>query len=75
VEVETLTQQQNLDRLGVLTSVSLLIDLLVYSVGPLLCLLFSSDPVLFLVLGFIERGSEDVGERIVRGGPWSGEHP
>lgn len=34
-----LTQEQDLDRPGVLTSDSLLVELLVNSVGPLLCLL------------------------------------
>ena len=71
---ERLTQEQDFDRPVVLTSVSLLIDLLIYGVGPLLCLLLRSDPVLFFIRGFVGRRSEDVRERIVRGGPWSGEH-
>ena len=63
-----LTQQQDLDRLGVFASDPLLVDLFIYSVRPLLCFLLGSDPVLLVVLGFVGRWDEEVGERVVRGG-------
>jgi len=53
----------------------LFVDLLVYSVGPLLCVLLRPEPVLLVMLGFVGGRSEDVSERVVvGGGPGSGEH-
>ena len=68
-----LTQQKNLDWL-VFSSISLFVDLLVYSVRPLLCLLLRPESVLLVMLGFVRGRSKDVSERVVVGGPGSGEH-
>lgn len=65
---DELTQEQNFDRLGILTSVPLLVDLLIYSVRPLLCLLLSLDSALLVAWGLVGRRGENVSERIVCGG-------
>ena len=69
-----LTQQQDLDRL-VFASISFPVELFIDSIGPLLRLLLRPQPVLLVVVRFVWRGGEDVGERIIQGGPLGGEHP
>lgn len=70
-----LTQEQDLDRPGVLTGEFFLVKFVVDSVGPLLCPLLRPYPVLPLVVGFVGGRSEDVSERIVCEGARSGGHP